>query len=62
MDSKLISVDEIKTRTAGSTDAENIAQLVNAAFRPERFFIDADRPIQTKCGSFSKKANFYFSS
>jgi len=35
MDSKLISVDEIKTRTAGSTDAENIAQLLRLAGLPE---------------------------
>lgn len=36
-------MDQITTRTADSSDAENIARLVNAAFGPERFFIDGDR-------------------
>jgi GNAT superfamily N-acetyltransferase len=35
--------DHIRTRAAGLADAESIAHLVNLAFRPERFFIDADR-------------------
>jgi len=30
-------------RTAEPADAPAIARLVNAAFRSERFFIDADR-------------------
>jgi hypothetical protein len=30
-------------RTAEAVDAPAIARLVNAAFRSERFFIDADR-------------------
>ncbi len=33
----------MKTRLAEIADAGSIAQLVNTAFRPERFFIDADR-------------------
>jgi hypothetical protein len=36
-------MEKTKTRTAESADAESIARLVNIAFRPERFFTDADR-------------------
>jgi hypothetical protein len=39
----------MKTRTAQIKDAENIARLVNDAFRPERFFIDGDPPTPKKC-------------
>ena len=35
-------------RNAESADAESIARLVNAAFRPERFFVDADRTSPDK--------------
>jgi predicted N-acetyltransferase YhbS len=51
-------VDEIKTRTADSADAENISHLVNAAFRPERFFIDADRTNPEKVRALIEKGKF----
>jgi GNAT superfamily N-acetyltransferase len=43
MDSKPMGLPQITRRAAESADAEKIALLVNTAFRPERFFIDADR-------------------
>jgi GNAT superfamily N-acetyltransferase len=58
MDSNHIAVSQIKTRTAESTDAENIAHLVNAAFRPERFFIDADRTSPDKVRALLEKGKF----
>ena len=51
-------MDEIKTRTADSADAENISHLVNAAFRPERFFIDADRTNPDKVRALLEKGKF----
>jgi GNAT superfamily N-acetyltransferase len=51
-------VNQITTRTAESTDAENIARLVNAAFRPERFFIDADRTDPDKVRALLEKGKF----
>jgi GNAT superfamily N-acetyltransferase len=51
-------VNEIKTRAAESADAEGIAQLVNAAFRPERFFIDADRTNPDKVRELLEKGRF----
>lgn len=47
-----------KTRTADPADAENIAHLVNAAFRPERFFIDADRTNPDKVRALLEKGKF----
>jgi N-acetylglutamate synthase-like GNAT family acetyltransferase len=46
------------TRTAQLEDAENIARLVNAAFRPERFFIDADRTNPEKVRALLQKGKF----
>lgn len=51
-------MNQITTRTAESTDAENIARLVNAAFRPERFFIDADRTDPDKVRALLEKGKF----
>jgi GNAT superfamily N-acetyltransferase len=46
------------TRTAQLKDAENIAGLVNAAFRPERFFIDADRTNPEKVRVLMQQGKF----
>ncbi|MFZ0278153.1 MAG: GNAT family N-acetyltransferase [Candidatus Sulfotelmatobacter sp.] len=51
-------MDEIRTRTAVTADAENISHLVNAAFRPERFFIDADRTNPDKVRALLDKGEF----
>lgn len=48
----------MKTRTAQLEDAEGIARLVNAAFRPERFFIDADRTNPDKVRALLQKGRF----
>lgn len=51
-------MDQIATRTAESGDAENIASLVNIAFRPERFFIDGDRTDPEKVRALFPKGKF----
>jgi predicted N-acetyltransferase YhbS len=51
-------MDHMKTRTAESGDAENIARLVNTAFRPERFFIDGDRTDAEKVRALLHKGKF----
>jgi len=48
----------MNTRMADPEDAENIARLVNAAFRPERFFIDADRTNPEKVRALLQKGKF----
>jgi len=48
----------MKLRTAQLADSENIARLVNAAFRPERFFIDADRTNPEKVRALLQKGEF----
>jgi N-acetylglutamate synthase-like GNAT family acetyltransferase len=48
----------MNTRTAQVEDAESIARLVNAAFRPERFFIDADRTNPEKVRALLQKGKF----
>ena len=48
----------MKTRTAQIEDAENIASLVNIAFRPERFFIAADRTNPEKVRALMQKGKF----
>lgn len=53
-----MSVHQIKTRTAESADAENIARLVNLAFRPERFFIDGDRTDADKVAALLQQGKF----
>jgi GNAT superfamily N-acetyltransferase len=53
-----VDADLVKTRTAGSADAEGIARLVNLAFRPERFFIDNDRTDAEKVRALLQKGNF----
>jgi GNAT superfamily N-acetyltransferase len=44
--------------TAEPADAPALARLVNAAFRPERFFIDADRTDPEKVGALLQKGKF----
>jgi GNAT superfamily N-acetyltransferase len=48
----------MQTRTATPEDAENIARLVNAAFRPERFFTDGDRTNPEKVRALLQKGTF----
>jgi len=48
----------MKTRTAELEDSENIASLVNVAFRPERFFIDAERTDPEKVRALLQKGKF----
>src|SRR5208282_4861531 len=48
----------LPTRPAVSADAENIARLVNNAFRPERFFIDGDRTNPDKVRALLQKGTF----
>jgi N-acetylglutamate synthase-like GNAT family acetyltransferase len=51
-------VDSIQIRSAKAEDADNIAHLVNAAFRPERFFISADRTNPEKVRALLQKGEF----
>jgi GNAT superfamily N-acetyltransferase len=55
---KPVDADLVRTRTAGSADAANIAHLVNLAFRPERFFIDGDRTDPEKVRALLQKGKF----
>jgi N-acetylglutamate synthase-like GNAT family acetyltransferase len=48
----------MNTRTAQLEDAENIARLVNTAFRPERFFTDSDRTNAQKVRALMPKGKF----
>jgi len=48
----------MNTRIAKLEDAEAIARLVNAAFRPERFFTDADRTNPEKVRELLHKGKF----
>jgi GNAT superfamily N-acetyltransferase len=54
-DKERVAAGPIRTRTAELVDAENIARLVNIAFRTERFFIDADRTDPYKVRSLLQK-------
>jgi GNAT superfamily N-acetyltransferase len=45
-------------RAAEPSDAPAIAHLVNIAFRPERFFIDADRIDSEKVSALIQKGTF----
>jgi GNAT superfamily N-acetyltransferase len=45
-------------RTAEAVDAPAITRLVNAAFRSERFFIDADRTDPQKVRTLLEKGEF----
>ena len=49
----------MNTRTAQFEDAENIARLVNNAFRPERFFTDGDRTNPDKVRALLEKGKFF---
>jgi GNAT superfamily N-acetyltransferase len=53
-----MQTQHMNTRAAQLEDAENIARLVNAAFRPERFFIDADRTNPEKVRALMQKGKF----
>jgi GNAT superfamily N-acetyltransferase len=55
---KELLMDPIVTRIAESADAENIALLVNSAFRPERFFTDGDRTNPEKVRALMQKGKF----
>ena len=48
----------MNSRIAQLEDAENIARLVNVAFRRERFFIDADRTDPEKVRALLQKGKF----
>lgn len=58
MDREHVGADQLRTRFAESTDAVNIAHLVNIAFRPERFFIDGDRTDPDKVRALLHKGRF----
>jgi len=45
-------------RNAEPADAESIARLVNSAFRPEPFFVDADRTNPEKVRALLEKGKF----
>ncbi len=45
-------------RNAETVDAESIVRLVNTAFRPERFFSDADRTNPEKVRALFEKGKF----
>ena len=45
-------------RAATPADSERISRLVNDAFRPERFFIDADRTSPEKIATLLEKGKF----
>ncbi len=49
---------QLNLRLADPADADAIAQLVNAAFRVERFFIDRDRINPEKVRAMFAKGNF----
>ena len=48
----------MNSRMAQLQDVENIARLVNAAFRPERFFIDHDRTNPEKVRELLQRGKF----
>jgi GNAT superfamily N-acetyltransferase len=50
--------DPFQMRTAEPPDAAAIARLVNDAFRPERFFIDADRTDPDRVSDLLQKGRF----
>jgi len=51
-------MEHIQNRTAEIADAENIAHLVNIAFRPERFFIDGERIHADEVRALFQKGKF----
>jgi GNAT superfamily N-acetyltransferase len=57
-ESSPVQDQSMETRTAQLEDAGNIARLVNVAFRPERFFIDADRTNPEKIRALMPKGQF----
>ncbi len=48
----------LQIRVAIAADAEDIARVVNDAFRPERFFIDHDRTNPEKVRALLEKGKF----
>jgi len=53
-----VGQEEMRIRVATAEDAETIAQVVNAAFRVERFFLDRDRISMEKVGAMLNKGEF----
>lgn len=53
-----VQVEFMNLRIAQFDDAENIARLVNAAFRPERFFTEGDRTNPEKVRELLQKGKF----
>jgi GNAT superfamily N-acetyltransferase len=53
-----VTADKLALRIAESGDAENVAYLVNLAFRTERFFIDGDRTSPQKVLGLLQKGKF----
>ena len=53
-----VQSQSMNTRVAKLEDAEAIARLVNAAFRPERFFSDGDRTNPNKVSELLHKGKF----
>jgi predicted N-acetyltransferase YhbS len=51
-------IDSPQIRFAEADDAAAIAALVNSAFQPERFFIDADRTNPEKVAALLQKGKF----
>ena len=51
-------MDSLDIRFAKASDASQIASLINAAFRSERFFIDADRTDPDKVAALLQNGKF----
>lgn len=58
MDRTSANLIQMKMRSAERQDADDIAHLVNLAFRPERFFVDADRTDPNQVRAFLRKGKF----
>jgi predicted N-acetyltransferase YhbS len=48
----------MRLRLADDTDAEAVAALINVAFRPERFFTEADRTNPAEVRQYLQKGKF----
>lgn len=51
--------EEPLTRLATPADTENLARLINAAFGPERFFIDGNRTNPDKVRALFQQGQFF---
>src|SRR5207245_537390 len=54
----LPSMSYLPLRTATPSDVDEVARLINAAFRPERFYIDSDRTNPEQVQALFAKAKF----